>query len=889
CMLLGLVITFLPLDLAVFFPSESTTLQMASPVVAASTSEKDTLEQDLLEQDLLEQGRQAYQTQRFAAAVTAWTQAAQAFDRQNNLSEQALALSYLSAAHQQLGEWTQAKDSIEKSLALVEAMPDAAQILTAQVNNTYGSLQFALGNSQAALEAWQDAATLYLATGEQERYLNNLLNQVQAQQSLGYYHQVARNLQVLEQGLPRQALPLQIQGYQKLGEAYRLIGNVSASEKHLQTAFGLAQQQQTSTASILLSLGNTAQAKNEIVQALDFYRRAIEQSAIEQSAIERSAIERSGQFSNPVDATTVRLKAQLNQLQILAETSPDEARWLVFRLDNDLASMRSGRAQVYAYIHGAQSLLTLADDEPLQLAVRWLAQAVQQAVVLQDSRAEAYARGYLGQVYERSHQWQDAQKLTEEGLAIARSIGAADIIYQWQWQLGRLLKQQNEKEAALVAYRSAYETLQSINQDLVATHQTLQFSFRDSVEPVYRELVDLLLTSDVSRKTPEQLSYNKASDDKIDNDQLRLQEARSVMESLQVAELDNFFRTACLDAQQVALEDVEETEAAIVYPIILSDRLVLLVSLPGQPLQQFTTTVSDSALRQTLLDWRVALEKPFTAPEGKALGEKLYGWIVGPMADELATSEVKTLTFVLEGALRNAPMAALYHDGHYLIQDYAVALSPGLQLLGPRALQEIDPAVILAGLTEARHGFSELENVAAELETVNRLVPSRLLIDEAFTTDSLIAEVTRSNRPIVHLATHGQFSSEADKTFILAWDRPILVSELSELLKTGDLNREDPIELLILSACETANGDSRAALGLAGVALESGTRATLASLWSLDDASGAVFIDAFYQALAQPEMTKAEALRQAQLALLQDANYRHPTYWAAYVLVGNWL
>ncbi|MEL6130685.1 MAG: CHAT domain-containing protein, partial [Cyanobacteria bacterium J06628_4] len=351
---------------------------------------------------------------------------------------------------------------------------------------------------------------------------------------------------------------------------------------------------------------------------------------------------------------------------------------------------------------------------------------------------------------------------------------------------------------------------------------------------------------------------------------------------------DNFFRTACLEAQQVALEEVEQTAAAVIYPIILPDRLEIVVSLPGQPMLQYTSAISQGVLEQTLIDWRHNLEKPFTTPEGKILGQQLYGWLIQPLQAALAEADVQTLTFVLDGALRNAPMAALYDGDRYLIEQYAVALAPGLQLLGPRPLQATNVAALLAGLTEPRHGFSALLNVEDELETVANLVDSRLLLDVAFTTDSLIVQVNE-NRPIIHLATHGQFSSIAAETFILAWDRPIPVNELSALLKTGDLNRTEPIELLILSACETATGDRRAALGLAGVALQSGTRSTLASLWNLDDVSGAVFIQQFYRSLAQPQTTKAVALQQAQLALLQDANYRHPTYWAAYVLVGNWL
>ncbi|NEP20472.1 MAG: CHAT domain-containing protein, partial [Leptolyngbya sp. SIO4C1] len=310
---------------------------------------------------------------------------------------------------------------------------------------------------------------------------------------------------------------------------------------------------------------------------------------------------------------------------------------------------------------------------------------------------------------------------------------------------------------------------------------------------------------------------------------------------------------------------------------------------PGQPLQQFTTSVAQEDLEKTLADWRYNLEKPFTTSEGKALGQALYSWLIQPMQSTLEAANIQTLVFVLDGALRNVPMAALYDGDRYLIERYAVSLSPSLYLLGPQPLEKISIVTLLAGLTQSRHGFSALLNVENELQTVNNLVNSSLLLNEAFTTDSLAQQVAKSEQSIVHLATHGQFSSNADETFILAWDRPIPVNELSAILKTGDLKRTNPIELLILSACETATGNSRAALGLAGMALQSGTRSTLASLWNLDDASSAIFVNQFYQNLVQQQVTKAEALRQAQLALLHNPNYRHPTYWAAYVLVGNWL
>ncbi|MEL6902671.1 MAG: CHAT domain-containing protein, partial [Cyanobacteria bacterium J06606_4] len=125
------------------------------------------------------------------------------------------------------------------------------------------------------------------------------------------------------------------------------------------------------------------------------------------------------------------------------------------------------------------------------------------------------------------------------------------------------------------------------------------------------------------------------------------------------------------------------------------------------------------------------------------------------------------------------------------------------------------------------------------------------------------------------------------------WDEPIKVNELNSLLRQSEQRRRQAIELLILSACETAAGDKRAALGLAGVAVQAGARSTLASLWSLDDETSALFSNYFYQALKDPNISKAQALRTAQLQLLgnQDtqSTYQHPRYWAPYVLLGNWL
>ena len=142
---------------------------------------------------------------------------------------------------------------------------------------------------------------------------------------------------------------------------------------------------------------------------------------------------------------------------------------------------------------------------------------------------------------------------------------------------------------------------------------------------------------------------------------------------------------------------------------------------------------------------------------------------------------------------------------------------------------------------------------------------------------------------MVHLATHGKFSSTTEETFILTWDGQLDARGLERLLAARDVNRLSPIELLILSACQTASGDRRAALGLAGVAVRSGARSTIASLWRVNDRSTAQLMVALYRSLAQPGTSKAQALRNAQLTLLENPQTEHPFFWGAFVLSGNWL
>ncbi len=246
---------------------------------------------------------------------------------------------------------------------------------------------------------------------------------------------------------------------------------------------------------------------------------------------------------------------------------------------------------------------------------------------------------------------------------------------------------------------------------------------------------------------------------------------------------------------------------------------------------------------------------------------------------------------------RSIPLSALYDGKQYLLEKYSLTIVPSLQLIQTKFPASYKLDVIAAGLSEARHGFYELPEVEQELENIQQTANIKvLLLNESFQKNNFSAKIKNSPSSVIHLATHGQFSSDADNNLILAWDGPINIYELDQILRAQQ-EKNQPIELLILSGCETAKGDKRVALGLAGMAIKAGARSTIASLWQVSDRSTRLLMTKFYEELNRTQggssnpINKAEALRRAQQAVKEypEADFSHPFYWSAFILVGNWL
>lgn len=851
-----------------------------------------------------------------------------------------------------------------------------------------GQQHYNLGKFDRAAQLWQEAADAYEQAGQNEGMLKSLINKAQALQDLGLVSKACKTLlkafavddsacspdqadQLLKILSPQQdSLSLnQAIGLRSLGNVLRRQGILAQSQEILQLSLSVAESSPEASAT-WLSLGNTERALGNQIRARWDYEEIT--AIIDRQSQESALGIYEPAFHSYRQATTVafspplpQIQAQLNHLQLLldlqkwwadqtnrriaswsrlgesqlitrAEDFLSELQWnlsekiqaLLTQIESNFSHLSPSYGATYARINFAHSLLELQQYHKAELL---LSTALQEARTFNDKRSESYALGYLAQVSLENGSLSQAVELTQLALMLAQEQDingdAREITYLWQSQLGSFLRQQGDPQGAIAAYNAAYNTIQSLRNDLNTNNQDLQFDFLEEVKPVYLELADLLLSASVTERELNSLvvfnpsfSPEKSGLKRADN---RLELARRVIESLQLAELDNFFQDPCSEEADipVQIDDIDE-QAAVIYPIILPNRLEVIFSWAGKNLRQATIPITEQEVNDTLdqlYDYLDNVTANSSArnilstfnPNPEELKQNLeallpifreiYNWLIEPFKTELETNSIRNLVFVLNGKLQKVPMAALYDGQQYLIEQYGISLVSSLQLIDTRKSKGKSPRILAAGVSQQLQVqgkiFPELTNVPQELEQIRDAFPnSQKLLDQEF-TEVRFQNQLQSNFEIIHLATHGLFSSNPEKNFILTGDgNRISINDLSTLLRS---TRTGGPELLVLSACETATGDERAVLGLAGMAVRSGARSTLATLWPVSDASTAELMGQFYQVLKETKGQKLESLRIAQLSLIESLRRDppfpqlqhlppHPYYWAPYVLVGNW-
>jgi CHAT domain-containing protein len=382
-------------------------------------------------------------------------------------------------------------------------------------------------------------------------------------------------------------------------------------------------------------------------------------------------------------------------------------------------------------------------------------------------------------------------------------------------------------------------------------------------------------------------------------------------------------RAASIDLRETEglktdLADLKHGSVAV-YTLIAADRYVAILVTPKVQ-RAYESTISSEDLNQKIFAFREAIQTPGSDP--RPLANELYRILIpDALASDLKQAHASTLMWSLDGPLRYVPISALY-DGHqYLIEKYRIAVFTPASNARLKEVPQPNWRGVAFGVTQAHPGFDPLPGVAAELHGIIREKPGdpgvlegHELLDQQFTRVSLDRELL-AGFPVVHVASHFQFRpGDETRSFLLLGD--------GGQLTLADLKSADTIfagvDLLTLSACSTGlgdvkNSDGSEVEGFGVLAQRKGAKAVVASLWPVADASTGLLMQEFYRIRqADPKSTKIEALRRAQLRLMngeikpvgvanargvkvpRDQNnkvrdYQHPYYWAPFFLMGNWL
>jgi CHAT domain-containing protein len=527
------------------------------------------------------------------------------------------------------------------------------------------------------------------------------------------------------------------------------------------------------------------------------------------------------------------------------------ARTLVLRSDRLRSGNASERIRAAALDLEASGLLDQAADH---------------ASLLELHRIRSFALGYRAEIYERSNRLDDALLLNRSALAAAYAVSDPEALARWHAQRGHLFRESGRPTEARTALEHARTALERLRFTVDVAE------FVDLARPILMPLTDLLLREAESNPT---------------KSQSLLAEVQRVLEGLKTAELRDFFGDPCL-ADQVRTDPSSIPGTLVLYPVVLEDRVELLVARAGR-LHRFRSTATGEELVEEVRRFTIRLQDP-TTRRYAASSEQLYDWLVRPI-ESFLDDEIEALVVVPSGPLLQLPIAALRDSkmGRFLIERVPVAVTPSLELTEPRPIDRNHTQTLVAGLTTSVEDFAPLPNAHREMIAVEESFPGEILENERFTLARF--ESTFDSRPfgIVHIASHGSFSGRSEDSFLLAHDSRIPIDRLAEIIGRSRFRSEKPLELLTLSACESAVGDDRAMLGLAGIAVRSGARSALATLWSVNDDATADLIARFYRELSQHGVSRARALQRAQTTLLSSERFRHPSFWAPFIIINSWL
>jgi CHAT domain-containing protein/tetratricopeptide (TPR) repeat protein len=817
-------------------------------------------------------------------------------------SGEAITLNNIGLVYDALGEKQKALSFYNQALPLRKAVGDRSG--EAYTLNNIGFVYDALGEKQKALSFYNQALPLRKAVGDRsgEAYTLNNIGLVydalgEKQKALSFYNQ---------------ALPLWKAVGDRSGEATTLnnIGAVYDALGEKQKALSFYNQalplrkavgDRSGEATTLNNIGAVYDALGEKQKALSFYNQAL--------PLRKAVGDRSGEAYtlNNIGAVYDALGEKQKALSYFNQALP------LWKAVGD----RSGEATTLSWI----GYLLAAQKQPA-LAIFFYKQSVNITESLRNDIREL----------PKDTQQTYTQTVTSRYRTLADLLLQQNRILEAQ-QVLDLLKVQ-ELDDYLKTVRGNAQTAKGV--DYLQPEQQILTQFNEPLKTAIQlgeELTQLRNIPEANRTPAQQqritqLVNLEAQLNQQFNDFTNSPAVQTALAQLNPSTLRQTVDLADLDALR---DNLRQLNAVLLYPLILPDRLELVITTPNSAPLRRTVNVSNTELNQTILEFRQQMQacetKTCTAADTekvKALSQKLYNWLIKPLEADLKQTNAQSIIYSPDGQLRYIPLAALHDGNQWLTQRLRInnITAKSLNNLEP---QSSNPQLkVLAGaFTEGRYqfnvgpqqfSFDGLPFTKKEISQLVAAVPGTTpLLDQSFSLAAITPRMNEYN--VLHLATHAAFlPGQPENSFILFGngDR----ATLRDIENWSLFN----IDMVILSACETGLGlklgDGVEILGLGYQFQNRGVKATIASLWQVNDESTQQLMNTLYTQLKQGNTSKTEALRQAQLTLIQGKgqtssknragisvnpttgkeapqqtaiDYSHPYYWAPFILIGNGL
>ncbi|BBC25473.1 CHAT domain-containing protein [Pseudanabaena sp. ABRG5-3] len=805
---------------------------------------------------------------------------------------ESLALGNLGNTYDSIGQHQKAIELFHQSLAIARQISDrdGEGTILLSLGNAYNSL----GKYQEAINFYQQSLVIAKQLRDQKSVGSALGNLGSTYNSLGQYQKAIEFFQqslVIDQKLgDRQGEGITLGN---LGNAYYYLGQYQKAIEFYQQSLAIAQQTNNrhSTAIWLNNLGNVHNSLGQYQKALDFYQKSLE--ITKQIGDLKGEGKLLGNLGNAYYYLQQYPKAIQFYQQSLASAKQigdrqNEGAWL-----NNLGVAYHYQKQYLKAIEFYQQSLNIYQE-------------------IGDREGLGSVLTNLGSAYTISRQYPKALNYYYQALATVQQIGDRYGESATLKNLGYLFTAQQQPELAILFYKRSINISESIRKDIRGLPKTAQQSYLETVADGYKRLADLLIKQgrvmealqviDLLKfqELEDYLKNIKGSDRSAQGVRL-LEPEKAISDKLLAVSFENskeINRQLANKIQQLPKSEINKVPdylqkipqgTALLYPLILGDRIEIILFSPNTTPISRTVKISQKELENLVIDFRAALLDA-SNEDVKKPAAQLYKLLIKPIETELVQAKATTILYAPDGQLRYIPIAALYDGKQWLAEKYRISNLIAYSLFDFSTQPKNSPNILAGAFGgksgERKFGQTALPATVKEIQAIaNSFQNSVTLTEENFSRQAI--ESKFKNHNILHLATHAEFNTGTpDNSFIIFGNGDKI--RLNEITDWQIPN----IDLIVLSACQTGVGklgDGVEILGFGYQVQKAGAKNAIASLWSVNDEGTQALMEAFYRELKKGDITPTEALNRAQVTLIKSPKYNHPNYWSAFFAIGNGL